>query len=108
MSAEEGRPSIVTVRIAGEEHNLRTAADPEYTRECARYLDERIQEIRKSAGVVEAHRATILAALFLTDRYLRTERELERLRREVASRATNLARRIEHEESPADAGEIGH
>ncbi len=98
MSQDQGRPSVVTVRIAGEEHNLRTAADPEYTRECARFLDERIREIRESVGVVELHRATILAALSLTDRLLRTERELERLRREVASRATNLARRIEEEE----------
>jgi len=108
VSENRGRPGIVTVRIAGEEHNLRSAADPEYTRECARYLDERIQEIRRSAGVVEAHRATILAALSLTDQFLRAEGELERLRREVASRATNLARRIEHEESPEDAGGTGH
>lgn len=105
MSEDQGRPSIVTVRIAGEEHNLRTAADPEYTRECARFLDERIREIRESVGVVEVHRATILAALFLTDRFLRTERELERLRREVASRATNLARRMEEEEGRDSGGE---
>lgn len=98
MSRDQGGASIVTVKIAGEEHNLRTSADPQYTKECARFLDERIREIRETVGVVEVHRATILAALSLTDRYLRTERELERLRREVASRATNLVRRIEDEE----------
>jgi cell division protein ZapA (FtsZ GTPase activity inhibitor) len=87
----------VTVRIAGEEHHLRSAADPDYTRRCATFLDERIQEIRERSGLVEGHRAVILAALALTDQYLQTREELDRLQREVRSRSTNLVRRIEEE-----------
>lgn len=94
----DGAPRhTVTVRIAGEEHVLRSSADPEYTRACAAYLDERIREIRELSGLVEGHRAVILAALAMTDRYFQARDEGERLRREVASRATNLARRIEEE-----------
>lgn len=89
--------STVTVRIAGEEHTLRSAADPEYTRDCASYLDRQIREIREHAGVVEGHRAVILAALSITDRYFRARDELERLQREVTSRSTNLAKRVEEE-----------
>lgn len=94
---EQEPKNVVTVRIAGEEHHLRSAADPEYTRECAGFLDERIREIRESSGLVEGHRAVILAALAMTDRYFRARDELEQLRREVASRSTNLVRRIEEE-----------
>ena len=36
----------VTVRIAGEEHTIRANAEPEYTRRCASFVDERIQEIK--------------------------------------------------------------
>ncbi len=96
MSREQEKTSV-TVRIAGEEHSLRSSADPEYTRRCASFLDERIREIREHSGLVEGHRAVILAALAITDRYFRTRDELEQLRREVASRSQNLTRRVEEE-----------
>ncbi len=87
----------VTVRIAGEEHVLRSSADPEYTRACAAFLDGKVMEIREFAGVIENHRAVMLAALSITDRYFEARDELDRLRREVTSRSTNLVRRIEAE-----------
>ncbi len=92
---EEGSRQTVKVRIAGEEHHLRSAADSEYTRECAAFLDEKIREIRDASGLIENHRAVILAALSLVDEYLQANTELEQLRREVSSRSTNLVRRIE-------------
>jgi cell division protein ZapA (FtsZ GTPase activity inhibitor) len=95
--SDDAPRSTVTVRIGGEEHHLRSAADPDYTRKCASFLDERIQEIREASGLVEGHKAVILAALAMTDRYFRTRDDLEQLRREVASRSTNLVRRIEEE-----------
>jgi cell division protein ZapA len=103
--SESDAKTTVSVRIAGEEHVLRSSADPEYTRRCAAFLDERIQEIRKLSGLVETHRATILAALSITDRYLQLEEELDRLRKEVASRSTNLARRIEEELVRGESGD---
>lgn len=101
--SEDGPRSSVTVRIAGEEHTIRANAEPEYTRRCARMVDERIQRIREQAGPLESHRTAILAALSLTDELLQARSELERHRKELASRAENLARRLEdavhHEES---------
>ena len=57
----------VSVRIAGEEHVIRASAEPDYTRRCASYVDERIMEIREKAGLLESHKAAILAALSITD-----------------------------------------
>lgn len=87
----------VTVRIAGEEYAIRAEAAADYTKSCARFVDERIAEIRQRSGLVETHKAAILAALSITDEYVQTKEELERLRREVASRASNLVKRIEAE-----------
>jgi cell division protein ZapA len=89
--------SAVTVRIAGEEHTIRANADPEYTRSCARYVDERIGEIRSKGSLIETHKAAILAALSISDELLQAREELDRVRKEVASRATNLARRLDAE-----------
>lgn len=107
-ASDDGKVTV-TVRIAGEEHSIRSAADPEYTRACARLVDERIQEIRERSGLLEGHRAAILAALSITDHYLRTRDELDRMRREVTSRSTNLVRRIETElgDEEADPGAGG-
>ena len=93
----DDRKSSVSVRIAGEEHTIRANAEPEYTRSCARYVDERISEIRGKGTVIETHKAAILAALSVTDELFQVRDELERLKKEVTSRTTNLVRRLEAE-----------
>ena len=95
MSSDAERRSSVTVRIAGEEHTIRANAEPDYMRMCARYVDERISDIRSKGGLIETHKATILAALSISDELFQAREELERLRREVAARAAGLARRLE-------------
>ncbi|MEX2528539.1 MAG: cell division protein ZapA [Gemmatimonadota bacterium] len=92
-----GSVTSVTVRIAGEEYVIRSAVDPDYTRDCAREVDRRIREVREMTGLAEAHKAPILVALALTDEVSRLRAELEGVRKEVSSRATNLLRRMEVE-----------
>ena len=73
-----GEKTVVTVLIAGDEYNIRAEATPEYTRECARYVDATITEItRASRTVMEPHKAAILAALSLADQLFQTRRDLE-------------------------------
>lgn len=85
----------VTVRILGEEHTIRAAAEPAYTKTCARMVDERIQEIRSKAGLLENHRLAILAALSLADELLQARDELGKLERDVTTHADELLSRIE-------------
>jgi cell division protein ZapA len=94
----------VTVRIAGEEHTIRANAEPAYTRKCAQLVDERIQEIRSKSGLIEGHKAAILAALSIADEYFQAVDEAHRVGAEVASRATNLARRLEAALAPEPLG----
>lgn len=85
----------VTVRIAGEEHTIRASAEPEYTRKCARMVDDRIHDIRMAAGLIEGHKAAILAALSIADECFQAREELERGKAELAARVESLAERIE-------------
>jgi len=87
----------VTVRIAGEEHTIRANAEPEYTKRCAKFVDDCIHDIRMQAGLIESHKAAILAALSIADECFQARDELDHVRKEVASRATNLTQRIEAE-----------
>jgi cell division protein ZapA (FtsZ GTPase activity inhibitor) len=91
------RKKAVTVRIAGEEHVLRSTAEPDYTRSCAEFLDDRVRDIKALSGLSDTHRAVILAALSITDHYFQARDELEQLRKEVTARSTALSRRIEEE-----------
>ena len=99
MSPEK---ASVTVRIAGEEQTIRANVEPEYTKRCAKMVDDRIHEIRMQAGLIEGHKAAILAALSIADECFQAIDELEEVRKEVASRATNLTRRIEAEVPASD------
>jgi cell division protein ZapA len=85
----------VSVRIAGEEHTIRANAEPDYMRTCARYVDERVSDIRSKGGLIETHKATILAALSIADELFQAREELDRLRRDVTARAAALAQRLE-------------
>jgi cell division protein ZapA (FtsZ GTPase activity inhibitor) len=93
MSSEK---SLVRVTIAGEEYMLRAEATPEYTRECAKYVDSTIADFqRQSRTMMEPHKAAILAALSIVDQYFKASRELEALRQRTEGSAGRMAAEIE-------------
>lgn len=92
--AESREKSAVTVRIGGEDHVIRANVEPEYTRRCARWVDERMDEIRSQLGLIESHKVAILAALSITDELFRARSEMEERRDEAARRADALARKL--------------
>ncbi len=94
MSERQGK-NAVTVVIAGEEYKLRADATPEYTRECAAYLDRTLTELLSQATVVERDRAAILAALSITDQLFQARAELDLVRGDVARLSGKLAADIQ-------------
>lgn len=92
--SRETEKSSVTVRIAGEEHTIRSSAGADYTQECASYVDGAITEIR-DLGRVDHHRAAILAALSITDQYFRARDRADEVQHQLDERAERLIERIE-------------
>ncbi len=85
----------VTVRIAGEEHTIRSNAEPEYTTRCAAHVDQRIHEIKRQVGILEGHKIAILAALSITDELFQALDTQERSGSQTAERVNALAARLE-------------
>ena len=85
----------VSVRIAGEDHNIRSSAEPEYTTRCAAYLDRRMRDIKKQIGLVEGHKVAILAALSITDELFQAQETQEETGSQIAERVNALAARLE-------------
>jgi len=94
----------VTVRIGGEDHTIRANVEPEYTRKCAEWVDDRITEIRKQVGLIESHKSAILAALSITDEMFQAQAKAEEMQDSSTRRAETLAKRLEEatEETPED------
>lgn len=87
----EGEARAVKVTVFGEDYFIRTELGEDYTRRCARYVDEAIQEAHIRGHVSEPHKAAILAAMKITDELFRA-----RDRAEFAEeRVGDLALRVE-------------
>ena len=94
MQKKTGR-APVTVRIGGEDHTIRTNVEPEYTKKCAKWVDERIAEIRSQLGLIESHKAAILAALSITDEMFQARAQVEEIQDSSNRMAESLATRLE-------------
>lgn len=82
------------MQIGGDEHTLRTSADPEYTRRCAQLVDERMTQIQRHVGPVAADRAAILAALSLADEWLQAEEKAREASEQIAERIRSITTRL--------------
>ncbi len=92
----DGTPRTpVTVVIGGEEFKLRSDATPEYTRDCAAFVDRTLAEVLEQVNLLEGHKAAILAALSITDQLFQARGELEMLRSEVVRLSAKLAAEIQ-------------
>ncbi len=89
------RRESVTVRIAGEDHTIRSNAEPAYTTRCADHVDRRIHEIKNQVGLLEGHKVAILAALSITDELFQALETQERSDSQMAERVNALAARLE-------------
>lgn len=93
--SKQGSKAVVTVVIAGEEYVIRADATPDYTRDCADYVDRTMAGIQQKAKPIEVHKTAILAALALTDQLFQARAEVEALQREIAKLADRLSSDIE-------------
>jgi cell division protein ZapA (FtsZ GTPase activity inhibitor) len=94
--SDAAQRTVVTVRIAGEEYAIRTEASPDYTRECAAFVDGMLKEIL-DAGLLQAHKAPVLVALAITDRLFQARKQAASASEEFAASCTRLTEAIERE-----------
>jgi cell division protein ZapA len=93
--ADNAARAPVTVRIGGEDHTIRANVEPEYTIQCAKWVDDRITEIKRQLGLIESHKAAILAALSITDEMFQARALAEEVRGSAALRAEALLLHLE-------------
>ena len=87
-------PGRVELTLLGQTLTVRTEADPEYVRTLARYLEERVDALKKG-GVKDSMAALTLAALDITDELFRTREDHEKQDGDVHTRLGALVQMLE-------------
>jgi cell division protein ZapA len=103
MSADK---TPIRVTIFGEEYSIRSDKGIEYTRACAKHVDDLIQDAHVRGKVAEPHKAAILAAMQITDQLFRSRSAQQSQSRLVAERVAGLRARIEAALGGAGSGEV--
>ncbi len=86
------RKNSTSVSILGETYTLRTEASPERTRQVAEHVDQLVRRIMDAGGVVETHKAAVLAALQVTDELFTARSELGEVSRGVRQLSDEVRR----------------
>jgi cell division protein ZapA (FtsZ GTPase activity inhibitor) len=97
-----GEPRRVELTLLGQALTVRTEAPPEYVRTLARYLEKRVEALRKS-GVQDPSKALLLAALDITDELFRAREDREREAGDVGARLGALVALLERA-TPKEGG----
>lgn len=95
QASENAERQAVRVTIFGEDYLIRSEMGEAYTERCARYVDSAIQEAHVRGHVSEPHKAAILAAMQITDRFFRAQAEKEEFERSISKRLVDLRARVE-------------
>ncbi|MBI2879833.1 MAG: cell division protein ZapA [Candidatus Rokubacteria bacterium] len=79
------------IEILGQRYTVRGEASPDYIRQMAAYLEGKIQELRRGAGVKEPMRLSVLAGLHIVDELFRAREDQD----QVAGRVDALIALLE-------------
>jgi cell division protein ZapA len=85
-------PPVVHVHIFGSEYRIASQADPDQTREVARYVDRTMREIASSLSLRSVAKIAVLTAVNLADELMKEKQAGARLGRQAAVEADRLAR----------------
>ena len=81
---------VVDVEIMGQKFSLKSDADENYIRVVADYVDEKVQELLKTARPSAQFNVAIMAALNIADEY----HQLKEKHETVLNRLNHLTRRL--------------
>jgi cell division protein ZapA (FtsZ GTPase activity inhibitor) len=87
----------VKVTLAGQKFAVRTDARPKYVRELAAFVDQKMEEARRSGKVVTTQALALLAAMSIADDLFQQREREENLRREVREKSRRILRYLEKE-----------
>ena len=91
------KPKVVKVNILGQDYVVRSAAGQKYLERVAKYVNEKMEEI-KASGIDDSQqlRIAILAAMNITDELFTYKKEKEKFVDKVEAKTSAITEFIEN------------
>jgi len=86
----EASPTI-KVEIYDQAYTVRSDGDPEYLKQLAEYVDQRMREISSGTLTVDSRKVAILAALYIADELHQLRRQHEQADEQLATRSSECS-----------------
>ncbi len=92
------KDNYVKVNIHGQEYTVKAQADPDYIKNVARYVNEKMDEVEKSLPNKQASiRIAILAAMNITDELFSNNLTNNKLKKTIDKKTNLLVNQINKE-----------
>lgn len=101
LMMEEGKGKLINVKIMDGEYTVTGNVDEEYTKEIARYVDQKMREMAEKLSYSSSAKLAILTALNIADELFDERKTKSQLIEELSRRARAMAQTLEQRLSPA-------
>src|SRR3954468_12153210 len=91
LSKELEASPTIKVEIYDQAYTVRSDGDPEYLRQLAEYVDQRMREISSGTLTVDSRKVAILAALYIADELHQLRRQTEQTDEQLATRSAECS-----------------
>src|SRR6266566_4135873 len=85
----------IKVEIYDQAYTVRSDGDPEYLRELAEYVDQRMREISSGTLTVDSRKVAILAALYIADELHQLRKLHEQADEQLAVRSAECSEMLD-------------
>ena len=90
----EASPTI-KVEIYDQAYTVRSDGDPEYLKQLAEYVDQRMREISSGTLTVDSRKVAILAALYIADELHQLRKAHEQADEQLATRSAECSEMLD-------------
>src|SRR6266446_1029582 len=92
---EAGASPTIKVEIYDQAYTVRSDGDPDYLKQLAEYVDQRMREISSGTLTVDSRKVAILAALYIADELHQLRRSHEAADEQLATRSTECSEMLD-------------
>lgn len=94
----------VKVLVAGQRLAIRTSAQPAYVEELARFVTDKVEELRASGRAMTTQSLALLAAMNIADELYQLRERQEQLKRQVREKSERILRYLDGSQNPGSDG----
>jgi cell division protein ZapA len=91
LSKELEASPTIKVEIYDQAYTVRSDGDPEYLKQLAEYVDQRMREISSGTLTVDSRKVAILAALYIADELYQSRKAHEQADEQLATRSAECS-----------------